>query len=274
MHLITGARGRVAQAVQAVLRDHGHPARLASRSPGEITVLSGVEVVAAPPEWGAALAGVASMFVYANPEGLQEALSAARSSSTTPHVVLLSAIGADAEARDPITRMHRAAEAHVRGSGLPWTIVRAGGFAANTLQWASEVRSAGSVSAPYPDAHAALVHERDLADVVALALTESEHAGEVYEITGPATITQAEQAAVISDAIGRDVTFRPISEATYRKELAQWGNEEMIDTLLGHLREADGQPASVSTTYRDLTGRPGRSYAQWATDHAEEFRGN
>ncbi|MER6049820.1 hypothetical protein ABT168_20600 [Streptomyces sp. NPDC001793] len=46
----------------------------------------------------------------------------------------------------------------------------------------------------------------------------------------------------------------------------------MVDTLLDHLADADDRPATVHPTYRDLMGRPGRTYARWALGHADDFR--
>ncbi|MCF3175869.1 NAD-dependent epimerase, partial [Streptomyces sioyaensis] len=53
--------------------------------------------------------------------------------------------------------------------------------------------------------------------------------------------------------------------------LRQWGDEEMVDTLVTHLIEADNRPAAVYSTYQDLTDQPGRSYRRWALDHAADF---
>jgi hypothetical protein len=44
------------------------------------------------------------------------------------------------------------------------------------------------------------------------------------------------------------------------------------DTLVRHLVAADGRPAPVPTTYQDLTGEPGHTYADWTVDHADDFR--
>ncbi|WP_240167496.1 SDR family oxidoreductase [Streptomyces noursei] len=70
--------------------------------------------------------------------------------------MLLSALGVESgdPTRDPIVRMHRAAEEALRRSRLAWTFLRPGAFATNTLQWAPAMRASGTVRAPYPQAHA------------------------------------------------------------------------------------------------------------------------
>jgi uncharacterized protein YbjT (DUF2867 family) len=51
---------------------------------------------------------------------------------------------------------HKALEDVVAASGLEWTFLRCGGFAANTLAWAPMIRAEGVVRAPYLDRPAPL----------------------------------------------------------------------------------------------------------------------
>jgi hypothetical protein len=36
---------------------------------------------------------------------------------------------------------------------------------------------------------------------------------------------------------------------------------------------ASGHPAFVTSTVTELTGSPARTFLEWATDHAKDFRG-
>ncbi|GGX23438.1 hypothetical protein [Streptomyces noursei] len=188
--------------------------------------------------------------------------------------MLLSALGLETgdPTRDPIVRMHRAAEEALHRPPLTWTFLRPGAFATNTLQWAPGIRASGTVRAPYPQAHAASVHEDDIADVAVLALTRDGHQGLTHPLTGPASVTQQEQIDCLAEADNRKILLAEIGTEEYRATLRQWGDEEMVDTLLTHLAAADNRPAVVCSTYRGLTGGPGRSYAQRALDHAADFR--
>ncbi|KUL54467.1 NAD-dependent epimerase [Streptomyces sp. NRRL F-4489] len=275
--LVTGGRGQVARAVVEGLLAAGQPVRVASRDPEKAVLPDGVEAVRAdlsdPATLPAALDGVEKVFLYADAKGIGGFLAAAEAAGS-PHIVLLSALGVETgdPSNDPIVRMHRAAEAALRGSGLPWTFLRPGAFATNTLQWAPAIRATGVVRAPFPRAHAASVHEADIADVAVLALTGDGHVGQVYPLTGPESVTQQEQIDCLSEATGRKIRLEEISAEEYRATLSQWGDAEMVDTLVRHLVESDDRPAPVSPVYEELTGRPGRGYAQWALDHAGDFR--
>jgi hypothetical protein len=47
---------------------------------------------------------------------------------------------------------------------------------------------------------------------------------------------------------------------------------EIPDRLLGSLADYARAPGPSSTTVADVLGRPARTFAAWATDHAEHFR--
>lgn len=278
MLLITGGRGHIAQALASMLHTSGHRVRLASRQP-TTPAPEGIEVVhgdlSQPACWPAAMAGVTRAFAYPGYAGLDAFLGAAGPAGVD-HIVLLSAAGVDkpeASSDDPIVAMHRRAEESVRASGLHWTVLRTSGFATNTLGWADQIRRTRRVRAPYPQSHAALIHERDIAAVAALVLTAagSRHHGQIYELTGPQSVTQQHQADAIAAAIGEPVTFEEISEHEYRTTLSQWGDDNMVDTLIRHLRDADNHPARTTSTTTELLNQPSRSYRQWAIDHANEF---
>jgi len=51
------------------------------------------------------------------------------------------------------------------------------------------------------------------------------------------------------------------------------GSPMVIDMLLSAWAAALGQPAFVTTTFAEITGTPPRTFFDWATDHAAEFRG-
>ncbi|WP_039937302.1 SDR family oxidoreductase [Streptomyces himastatinicus] len=275
--LVTGGRGHVARAVVDGLLGAGERVRVASRDPEKAVLPDGVETVRAdlsdPDTLPAALAGVTKVFLYADAKGVDGFVAAAEAAGA-PHTVLLSALGVEEgdPVTDPIVRMHRAAEDALRGSRLSWTFLRPGSFATNTLQWAPAIRATGTVRAPYPLAHSASVHEADIADVAVLALTAPGHEGKAYPLSGPESVTQQDQIDCLAKATGRPIRLEEITAEEYRATLSQWGDEEMVDTLVGHLVEADGRPAPVFSTYTDLTGEQARGYAQWATDHADDFR--
>jgi uncharacterized protein YbjT (DUF2867 family) len=275
MILVTGGRGRIARAAVARLLAGRHDVRVASRAPADLHFPPAVEITGTT-DWPAALDGVTAVLLYAAPSGIGDVVRAAQAVSVA-QITLVSAAGAGSPAasgRDPIARLHHAAEQVIQASGLPWTFLRPGALATNTLGWAESIRAERVVRAPYPDAHSALIHEDDVADVAARTLTDPPSAchGQAYRLTGPASLTQEEQVRHISSAIGTRVLFEKITTAQYRQVLARWADDTVIDAIIDHLRAADGRPDPVYPDFPAITGRPSTPFSQWATDHAAAFR--
>lgn len=265
-YLVTGATGNVGRHVVSELVARGLPVRALTRDPARATFPPGVDVATGtlPDLPDGVTDGVTAVFLvwpFMTAEGAEAVVERLRGR----HVVFLSAIGAS-------ETFHGRIEDALRSSGTPWTFLRAGGFATNTLGWADGVRS-GVVRQPYGGAGRSLIHEHDIADVAVTALTSDGHEGAVYELTGPAVLTQIEQLAVIGQAVGRTVRWeeQPPSEAR-ETMLAQGWPPEFADGGLAHWAKLVDQPEAVTDTVANLTGHPARTFAEWARDRADAFR--
>ena len=172
---------------------------------------------------------------------------------------------------NPVAALHAEIERLIDASGLRWTFLRPGMFAANVRHWwVPQIRAGDVVRWPYAAAPTAPIHERDIAAVAVRALMEAGHDGAEYVLTGPQSLTQREQVATIGDVIGRPLRFEEMSpEAARREWLAP---APVVDMLLKAWEAAVGQPALVTATVAEITGTPARTFRDWVTDHAAEFR--
>jgi uncharacterized protein YbjT (DUF2867 family) len=144
-------------------------------------------------------------------------------------------------------------------------------FASNTLfWWAPAIRADGVVRWPYGGAETAPVDDRDVAAVAARTLYEDGHAGGDYVLTGPESLSQAEQVSIIGDATGRRIRFEELSPEEFRRETAGTWPRQVVDMLLDAWGATMGQPGYVTTTVRDILGSA-RPFRQWAADHATAF---
>jgi uncharacterized protein YbjT (DUF2867 family) len=175
---------------------------------------------------------------------------------------------------NPVATLHSAIERLIENSGLEWTFLRPGMFAANALRWwAPAIRAgAGVVRWPYPNAPTAPIDERDIAAVAVRALCEHRHAGAEYILTGPESLTQREQLSVIGEVIGRPLHMEEMSPEETRIEWLAHMPALVIDMLLGAWAAAIGPPALLTTTVADITGTPARTFRDWAMEHAAEFQ--
>jgi uncharacterized protein YbjT (DUF2867 family) len=146
-------------------------------------------------------------------------------------------------------------------------------FAANALSWWGPQIRAGSntIRWPFADTPTAPIHEADIAAVAVRALLQDGHASAEYMLTGPQSLTQAEQVEIIGRAIGRSLRMENIPPDQAREELRSVLPPPAISMLMDAWAAALGQPAYVTSTVTDVTGVPARTFLDWATDHSTAF---
>jgi uncharacterized protein YbjT (DUF2867 family) len=105
----------------------------------------------------------------------------------------------------------------------------------------------------------------DIADVAVAALTDDRHVGQLYELTGPRSLTFADAAAEITQASGREVRYVPVS-LEHAADAAEHGVPPEVVELLTYLfREVvDGRNASTTDGVRRALGREPRDFRDYA----------
>jgi uncharacterized protein YbjT (DUF2867 family) len=160
----------------------------------------------------------------------------------------------------------------IETSGLDWTFLRPGMFAANALRWwAPQVRAGAVVRWPYLAVPTAPIHERDIAAVAVRALCDDAHTGAEYVLTGPESLSQLEQITTIGRVIGRSLRIEEMSPDEARRELVTIMPAPVVNILLDAWAAANGQPAYLTSAVAEITGAPARTFRDWAADHAAEF---
>ncbi|MFD9697896.1 SDR family oxidoreductase [Lentzea sp. NPDC059081] len=274
--LVTGATGNVGRLVAAGLTG---PVRAMTRDPGKTRFPSRVEVVRGDLDDPASIPfdGVEKLYLFAHPRTAEEVVDRAVRAGVRRIVTLSS--GAVTHGYDQ--SHHLPVERAVEASGAEWTHLRPGEFAANKIDlWGPSIREDGTIVHPWPDAVGQPIHEADIADVAVRVLEEDGHTGRAYDLTGPAPITQRDMARAIGEAIGRQPTFRDVTaEETLAYYVSVGWPEEIARYVLGLAGYEGGDPDdfsgyeyTVSPVYEELTGRPYRTFARWARDHAADFR--
>ena len=284
--LVTGATGHVGREVVAQLVAAGAPVRALTRNPAA-TFPAGVEVVRGdllePASLEPALAGVDRLYLFPEPRTATEVADAAKRAGVRRIVTLSSGAvtgGFDLDFQLPV-------EQAVEASGLEWTHLRPGEFMSNTLRlWGPMIRAERRVRYITPDAVSVAVHEADIAAVGVVALLKDGHTGKAYDMTGPERITVRQQVAAISAALGEEVRFEEVSAQEAKEILTRQGGwaAENADFLLGLEDYTPGAEMPQLTaeewdqmlqpipTVEEVTGRPARTYAQWARENVESFR--
>ncbi|WBQ06285.1 SDR family oxidoreductase [Kribbella sp. CA-293567] len=273
--LVTGATGRVGRHVVQGLLDAGVSVRALVRDPSQAGLPPDVELAAGdlydPASVERAATGTDAAFLLwpsFSAEGAEQTVSAL--TRQVSRVVYLSSLNVSDE--DPAASGVWG-EVEVLLAGADWTFLRPGGFMANTLEWADELRLGDVVRMPSPGAGRSLIHERDIAAVAVLALLDDKHVGQKYSLTGPEVLTQSEQVAALSHAIGKPVRVEEQTPDEARQVmLAQGADPSFIDGALAYWHSLIDSPEPVTTTVESLLNRPPLTFRTWAAEHANTFR--
>jgi uncharacterized protein YbjT (DUF2867 family) len=276
--LVTGATGSVgrllvdelmAAGVQGVRALTNNPAKAAL--PAEVEVARGY--LGKPATLPAALEGVDTVYLAPLPAYVDEFVTAAQKAGVR-RVVVLSGEPAEYEAQgDPSTWHYYKVERAIEDGGFDWTHLRPGQFMNNTLDWADSIKAEGVVRGPYAAAVQTPIDLGDIAAVASVVLRDESFTGQRLSMSGPEQITQPEEVALIGEAIGRELRFE---ELTHEQAVAAWApymGVESAEWLVDGFRMMAEYAAEPSPVVREVTGRPAKTYRQWAIDNAAVFRG-
>jgi uncharacterized protein YbjT (DUF2867 family) len=281
MILITGATGTVgSEVITALLPAQAGHLRVLTRNPGAVFP-DGTEKVVADlggSDLAPVLEGVHAVFLLT--DGLHIAahdqrLVAAAQRAGVQRIVKLSVRNVGHDATDPITTLHRAGEEAIRASGIGWTFLRPTAYMSNALNWAGMIAADQVVYAPFAGGRAAVVDPADIAAVAAACLTQDGHNHRVYELTGPEPLGPADQVAILSRVLGRDLRYAEADPAGSLAQMASYGMPEELAHAIIELFRSTVEPYNSEPTgdISAVTGRPARSFTDWAQAHRAELLG-
>ena len=278
MIVVVGGTGRVGRQVAAQLKERDLPVKVVTRGLNPAGAPPGAVVARAdladPALLEPHLPGAQALFLvwpFTSPE-LTAGLAPKVAEIAARHAGRVVYLSAQAAADQPGS-FWALVERAIEGSGAAWTFLRPTGFAANTLMWAGQIRSGDVVRWPFGAAARALIDERDIAAVAVRALTDSGHERARYLLSGPTVLTQAQQLAVIGQAIGRELRWEELPRQAALQELAAaWGDPAFAKTALNAWEWFVDHPETVTSAVQDVTGAPARSFADWAAANAAAFR--
>lgn len=187
-----------------------------------------------PETWPEALVGIERVYITFQPDlavpGALEAiegLTNVMKRSGVKKAVLLSGKGEkEAELCEQV----------IINSGLDYTIVRANWFMQNFSEsFFLDPIIAGHVALPKAEAKVPFVSTDDIAEVVTKVLLNDQHNGQIYELTGPRTLTFPQVVTEISEATGREIAFTPISLPAYSDIMRELNVPEDFIWLINYL---------------------------------------
>ncbi|WGF89490.1 SDR family oxidoreductase [Marinivivus vitaminiproducens] len=264
MFLVTGASGHIGGRVARLLAQRGAPVRRLMRQAGSTPDLPGSTVAIGDYGDRASLAramdGVDTVFLAsAGAPPLKRAalhgnVMDVAAGAGVKRLVYLSFQGASATSPFPYSADHLLSEAHLKQSGLAWTILR-DSFYQDLIPTLPDAE--GVIRDPGGDGKVAWVARDDVARTVAAVLLDDRHAGHSYDVTGPEALSLEEAVARLAAAKGGVPSYRRETLEEGRAWRAATGAAAWeVEVWLGsYLAMGTGELARVSGAVREITGR-------------------
>jgi uncharacterized protein YbjT (DUF2867 family) len=269
--LVLGATGQIGRNLIGELVAKGETVRAASRGGQPVGGAEGVRFdYTDHATHAAAFEGVDRVFALV-PAGQLDSPGLlgpviARAAAQGAKVVLMTAMGVDADESIPYRRAERLLEA----SGAPWVVLRPNWFMDNFHSyWLGDVK-AGLVTLPAGEGKTSFIDARDIAASAAAALTSDRADGRAFNLTGPEALSYHEAVAVLAEVAGRPIAYRPSDDESFVARMVRGGMPEDYARFLAAIFHPvrEGWAAGVTGDVEELTGRAPRSLRDYARDAA------
>jgi uncharacterized protein YbjT (DUF2867 family) len=268
--LIVGASGTVGSELSRLLAAQGETVvKATSRQPSapdqvRLDLVTGAGL-------DTALAGVQRAFLLAPPghtnqDALLAPLIDAARAQGLQKVVLMSAMGANADDNAPL----RKAERRLEASGLAWNVIRPNWFMQNFHTfWLHGIQTAGQIFLPTGTAKGSFIDARDIAAVAARLLTRADFDNQAFDLTGPRALDHAEAAAILTHATGKPIGYTEITPEAMLQGLLGAGlpqaYAEFLVVILGYFKA--GYAERTTDAVQQITGQAPRTFEQYARDY-------
>ena len=187
-------------------------------------------------------------------------------------VVLMSAMGANADDNAPL----RKAERRLEASGLPYNIIRPNWFMQNfNTFWIQGILQHGKILLPVGSAKGSFIDARDIAAVAAKLLTNDSFANRDFDLTGPIALDHDAVAAILSRETGRSIAYQDIPPAAMLDGLLSAGvprpYAEFLILILGFFKA--GYSERTTDAVAQILGRTPGTFEQYAKDFRAAWAG-
>jgi uncharacterized protein YbjT (DUF2867 family) len=281
MILITGASGNVGKEVLKQIVRTPAQVRAAFQSPSKAAgAPSGVEIVIMdfnrPETLRSALKGVERVFLVGPPTPDLPALERKAVDEIKQcgvgHVVKLSAMGGRAAT---FPRQHADSEDYIKSSGVAYTFLRPNGFMQNMVNYnAPTINTQNAFYGCQGEGKVSHIDIRDIAAVAVKTLTEDGHEGKTHTLTGPAALSNAQIAQILSDDLAREINYvdlppEQLKQAMLAAGMPEWSADALCD--LQRLYREGGASAMTSDVEQILRRKP-TSFEQFSRDYRQAFQ--
>jgi uncharacterized protein YbjT (DUF2867 family) len=280
MICVTGAGGTVGREVIDQLQSAKAPFRAAyfSNNKADAAREKGIEAVIIdynnPDTLEAAFRGCAKLFLLGptalNQSELEESAVEAAKAAGVRHIVKLSVMGA-AEELYSLANVHRSVEKAIESSGMAWTFLRPNAFMQNAVTYmGATIKAEGVFYSASGQAKISHVDVRDIAAVAVKVLTEANHDGKAYAISGSEALTYDEVASELAKTLGRPISHVNLPPSDLKGGMLAAGLPEGIADQMLDLERffREGGASHTTNDIKQVTGQEPRRFAEYVRETA------
>jgi uncharacterized protein YbjT (DUF2867 family) len=184
------------------------------------------------------------------------------------HIVFLSVIGVNK--RMPHYRVEKRLEA----GRIPYTSLRPGFYMQNlNTQYRDDIRLRNEIFVPAGRGKTGFIDVRDIGAAAAKVLTENGHTNRAYALTGSEALNYYQVADLLTQVLGRTITYRKPSPQEYGRHMRARGIDEhflqVLQGLYTPIRWRLG--GKVTNEFSQLLGREPIKMQQYIQDYASSW---
>jgi uncharacterized protein YbjT (DUF2867 family) len=280
--LVIGALGNVGTEVVRQILARGGNVRAADMDVNKLRERLGDSVEAVrfdftdPTTYEATFKGVQKMFYMRPPHitniqrDMAPSMDAAKRAGVT-HAVFLSLIGIENTKYVP----HYKVGTYLKAINMQTTFLRCSFFMQNlNTTHRREIKERNEIFVPVGKAKTAFVDARDIGAVAAVALLEDGHAGRNYDLTGSERLDYWEAARIMSEVLGRRITYRNPNPLYFLIETIRRGTPFMFALVMTGLYTSTrfGMAEPITDEVERLTGISPITFRQYVTDYEDAWK--
>ena len=219
--------------------------------------------------YSTALEGADRVFIMrpphlGKPEDLKPFVEALKSKGDIRLVCFLSLIGVE---HNPVPPHHKI-EKYIEQAGLPFCHIRPSFFMQNISGvHAFEIKHFNRIVVPVKNALTSFIDAEDIGELTAKVLSEPEkHLNTGYSITGPEAVDYWQAAGILSEELGRKITYvnpKPSLAKKYWIDIR--GLDKEYSTVMGmlYMMTRRGTAKNVTTAFEQVMGKKPQTSRQF-----------
>lgn len=231
-----------------------------------------------PDTFEGALQGVDRVFLMrpphlGKPSDLQPFIEAMKKKGCIRLVSFLSLMGVE---NNPVPPHHKI-EKLIEQAGLPYCHIRPSFFMQNLSGVHSfEIKHFDRIVVPVGRALTSLIDAEDIGEIAAKVLSEPEkHQNRGYTVTGPQAIDYYEAANILSEELGRNITYANPNPSLAKKYWIEVrGFEKEYATVMGllYMMTRMGTAKNVTATFEEVMGKKPQTFRQFVQKNVTAWK--